>query len=311
MSQRVVSLISSATEIVVALGLGDLLVGRSHECDFPESIRGLPVCSEPRIDVNASSAEIDRQVRAAVGDALSIYKVDAALLNELQPTHVITQTQCEVCAVSLKDVEQALCQMVSSQPRIIAHEPNSLDDIWKDIQRTADELGHPERGVELVSSLQNRLQAIRVAGESRGHRPKILCLEWLSPMMSAGNWVPELIEIAGGKSLLSTPGQHSPYFSWMDLLQANPDVILMMPCGFDIPRTVSELGVLFDAPEWFELRAVQQGRVYVADGNQFFNRPGPRIVESAEILAEVLFDPGHQRLDARHHGTGWLRLEEC
>ncbi len=311
MSNRIISLIPSATEIVTALGLQDQLVGRSHECDFPESIRSLPVCSEPRIDVNASSGEIDRQVKSALANAVSIYKLNVEELTRLQPTHLITQTQCEVCAVSLQDVQQAVCQMVGSQPEVISHNPNSLADIWNDIQITADKLGVPERGHELIASLKDRLEQVRQSVVGRTVKPSVVCLEWLNPLMAAGNWVPELVEIAGGVPLLCEAGKHSPYFEWSSLHQANPDVIAIMPCGFDIPRTISELGVLFDSPDWFELRAVRQGRVYLTDGNQFFNRPGPRVVESAEILAEILHDVGHNRPDHRHHQAGWIRLEEC
>ncbi len=312
MPNRIVSLISSGTEIAVALGVEDQLVGRSHECDFPESIKQLPVCSEPCIDVNASSAEIDRQVKATVSNALSVYKVFADELNRLQPTHVITQTQCEVCAVSLADVEQALCQMVGSQPQLIALQPNCLNDIWSDIQRTADALGISDRGSELVADLKGKLQYIKENIVGRAAKPpRTVCLEWLQPMMSAGNWVPELVEIAGGIPLLCEAGKHSPYFEWEELLAADPDVIAIMPCGFDIPRTISELGVLFENPNWFELRAVRQGRVYLTDGNQYFNRPGPRLVESTEILAEILHDPGWNIPSMKHHRSGWIRLEEC
>lgn len=312
MPNRIVSLISSGTEIAVALGVEDQLVGRSHECDFPESIKQLPVCSEPCIDVNASSAEVDRQVKATVGNALSVYKVFADELNRLRPTHVITQTQCEVCAVSLADVEQALCQMVGSQPQLIALQPNCLNDIWSDIQRTADALGISDRGSELVADLKGKLQYIQENIVGRAAKPpRTVCLEWLQPMMSAGNWVPELVEIAGGIPLLCEAGKHSPYFEWEELLAADPDVIAIMPCGFDIPRTISELGVLFENPNWFELRAVRQGRVYLTDGNQYFNRPGPRLVESTEILAEILHDPGWSIPSMKHHRSGWIRLEEC
>ncbi|HWL07808.1 MAG TPA: ABC transporter substrate-binding protein, partial [Planctomicrobium sp.] len=283
----------------------------SHECDFPESVRSLPVCSEPRIDVNASSGEIDRQVRAAVTDALSIYKISIDELSRLQPTHLITQSQCEVCAVSLEDVQQAVCQMIGSQPKIISHNPMKLAEIWNDIRTTALALNVESRGEELIGSLQQRLEAVRESVSQRTVKPRVVCLEWIQPMMSAGNWMPELVEIAGGVPLLSEAGKHSPYFEWSDLRAVNPDVIAIMPCGFDLPRTISELGVLFDSPDWFELRAVRQGRVYLADGNQYFNRPGPRVVESAEILAEILHDIGHNLPTYQHHMTGWLRLEEC
>ena len=312
MANRIVSLIASGTEIVSALGFGDELVGRSHECDFPESVESLPVCSAPRINVHVSSLEIDQQVQAAVRDALSVYTVFVDRLDELSPTHIVTQSQCEVCAVSLNDVRDAVCRMVNSQPEIIALEPMDLNDVYSDIVRTAEMLGDRERGTRLVGTMQSRLDEIRAAAGREPTRPSIVCLEWLEPLMSAGNWVPELVEIAGGRVLLGTAGVHSPYFSWEDLLRVDPDVIAILPCGFDIPRTNEELHVVTRHPAWRELSAVRNGRVYVTDGNQYFNRPGPRIVESAEILFEILHcDTDEQRRFWKHHGSGWLRLDEC
>jgi iron complex transport system substrate-binding protein len=304
---RIISLIASGTEIVSALGHGAELVGRSHECDFPPSIQSLPVCSEPRIDVHASSGEIDAQVRTAVGDALSVYSVFVDQLDRLHPTHLITQSQCEVCAVSLSDVQQAVCEMIGSQPEIVTLAPMDLNDIWDDIRRVAAALKDEQRGNDLVQELQRRLKRVQSAANQGQARPRVVCLEWLDPLMSAGNWVPELVELAGGIPLLCEAGKHSPYFGWSDLLSADPDVIAIMPCGFDMARTSRELGVLTGSAVWMELKAVQQGRVYLTDGNQFFNRPGPRVVESAEILAEIL----HPSLSDAfgHRGTGWARLE--
>jgi len=309
---RIVSLIASATEIVCALGFEDQLVGRSHECDFPASIRHLPACSAPRIDVHGGSREIDEQVRNNLKEALSIYRIFTDELQRLQPTHLITQSQCEVCAVSLKDVEQALCGFIGSQPQIIAHEPMHLNDLWNDIQKTASSLGAPERGRELTAALQRRLQHLQASSTENCKKPRVLCLEWLDPAMSAGNWVPELVEFAGGIPLLSVPGRHSPYLTWEQVAIANPDVIAVMPCGFDIARTVSEIHVLQSQPAWSGMTAVMSGRVYITDGNQYFNRPGPRLVESAEILAEIFRDqPGISSIDnTRHHGAGWIRLDE-
>jgi len=311
MTQRIVSLIASATEIVAALGCADQLVGRSHECDFPPGIQALPQCSQPGIDVQAGSAEIDRQVRAAADQALSIYNVSIETLQQLQPTLILTQTQCNVCAVSLQDVETALAQQVDSRPQVLALESQTLSGVWQDIRRVADTLGVSERGEQLVASLQARLEMIHSEAAQRPVRPSVLCLEWIAPLMAAGNWGSELVEIAGGQPVLSQAGAHSPAIDWADLQRVNPDVIVLMACGFDLPRTASELPVLFERPEWFELRAVRQGRVYLTDGTQFFNRPGPRLVESAEILSEILPDLGGHGPHLKYHGTGWLRMEEC
>lgn len=302
-SPRIVSLIASATEIVCALGFEDSLVGRSHECDYPSSILSRPACSSARIDVHASSHEIDRQVRAAVQEALSVYRVDVDELDRLAPTHIITQTQCEVCAVSLKDVEQAVCRMVRTRPRIVSLEPMCLADVWTDIARVANSLDAADRGELLIRDLQTRLDEVRSIASRQPTRPSVLCLEWLDPLMSGGNWIPELVELAGGRPLLAAAGKHSPWIEWENVLEADPDVIAILPCGFDIPRIRQELPAVTRDPRWESLRAVQTGRVYITDGNQFFNRPGPRVVESAEILLEIL----HGAItDRTHRGAGWL-----
>jgi iron complex transport system substrate-binding protein len=298
---RVVSLLSSATEIVAALGCENWLVGRSHECDFPRSVLRLPVCSEPRIDVTAGSAEIDRQVKSLLRDALSIYRVDSGRLRELRPDVILTQTQCEVCAVSRRDVEQALCDLVGFGPTIVSLEPYNLADVWSSVRQVAGALGVSDRGREVAERLANRLRSLAERTAAMPYRPRVACLEWFDPLMSAGNWVPELVEIVGGVNLFGEAGRHSPWMSWDELIESDPDVLVLLPCGWDIARCRRELHVLTERPEWRRLRAVRDGCAFVTDGNQFFNRPGPRLVESAEILAEILhpqaFDFGHADVD--------------
>ncbi len=301
-SHRVISLIASATEIVAALGCEDRLVGRSHECDYPPSVKELPACSEAKLDVNGSSRQIDERVKAILEDAISVYRVFGERLDELQPSVVITQTQCEVCAVSLKDVEQAVCEMVTTKPSIVPLEPNWLNDVWGDIRAVAAALDVEERGETLIATCKQRLVGLASLTAELQPRPTIACIEWIDPLMAAGNWVPELVEIAGGTNLFGEAGRHSPWMDWEQLLEADPDVIAVLPCGFDIPRTRHEMRVLLEDPRWPRLRAVAEGRVYLTDGNQYFNRPGPRLVESAEILAEIMH-PGH--FDFGHDGTGW------
>ena len=302
MTHRIVTLIASATEIVCALGFEHQLVGRSHECDYPSSIASLPVCSTSKVTVEASSRAIDDQVRMIVADGLSVYRVDTELLDRLAPTVIVTQTQCEVCAVSLMDVEKAVCELVGSRPRIVSLEPMSLGDVWEDIRIVASDLGDPARGDDLVTHLTGRLEAIRTETASAESRPSVACIEWIDPLMSAGNWVPELVECTGGANLFAEPGKHSGYFDIEQLAEADPDVIAIMPCGFDIERSCREMTPLATHPLWQELSAVKQGRVVMTDGNQYFNRPGPRVVESAEILSEFLH-PG--RFDFGHRGRGW------
>jgi len=302
---RIVSLIASATEIVCALGFEDQLVGRSHECDYPPGVLKLPACSSAKIDLHGNSREIDDRVKAVLKNATSVYDVDAELLDRLEPTVIITQTQCEVCAVSLKDVEAAVCELVRSQPKIVSLEPNSLHDVWNDLRRTATALGVPERAEALIDQLNVRL--VEVARQTIGRaarRPTIACIEWIDPLMAAGNWIPELVELAGGTNLFGEAGKHSPWMTWDDLIAADPEVIAVMPCGFDIPRIQVEMAALTEHPHWPQLQAVRGGKVYLTDGNQYFNRPGPRLAESAEILAELLHP---ELVHFGHEGTCWIR----
>ena len=304
---RIVSLIASATEIVCALGLMDQLVGRSHECDYPPAVKRLPQLTEPKFNIEGGSDEIDRHVKAFAEEALSVYRVDAAALERLQPTHIITQTQCEVCAVSLKDVEAAVCEMVSSRPRIVSLEPNALGDVWSDIWRVAEALDISERGDALVSTLRRRMEMIGSRASGIANRPTVACVEWIEPLMAAGNWMPELVGMAGGVNLFGEAGRHSPWMTWEELVAKDPDVIFVSPCGFDIAHTRDEMHWLTRKAEWNQLRAARSGRVYLADGNQYFHRPGPRLAESLEILAEMLHP---DEFDFGHEGTGWVRFDE-
>lgn len=301
---RIVSLIASATEIVCALGFEDKLVGRSHECDYPPSVKSLPQLTSPKFEVHGSSLEIDRRVKAIVETALSVYRVDPKRLEELQPTHIITQSQCEVCAVSLRDVEDAVCQLTSSKPKITSLEPNSLDDVWTDIRRVGEALGAPERAERLIDELQSRMDDIVQRTHWLDTNPSVAYIEWIEPLMAGGNWMPELVEKAGGVNLFGEAGKHSPWMTWEEVVARDPDIIFVSPCGFDNARTLQEMHLLRDKPQWNGLKAVSSGRVYVADGNQYFNRPGPRLAESLEILAEVIhpnvFNFGHE-------GSGWVK----
>ncbi len=302
---RLLPLISSATEIVHALALGAFQVGRSHECDYPAAVAGLPVCTRPAIAVTGTSAEIDRLVKERVASALSVYEVDSDLVKRLRPTHIITQTQCKVCAVSLEDVERAIRNEIATGARIISLEPYALADLWRDIDRVASACGCSEAGEALVGSLQERMIAIEQRANTAREQPSVAALEWLEPLMAGGNWVPELIGMAGGRNLFGLAGQHSPWMTWQNLLVSEPDVIVALPCGFDLQRTRAEMHWLTDRPEWNGLRAVRGGRVFICDGNQFMNRPGPRLVESLRIFAEIL----HPDLfAAEFEHTGWERL---
>ncbi len=301
---RIVSLIASASEIVHSLALTPYQVGRSHECDEPPEIRSLPICTTPNFPTNGSSAEIDRLVKEKLRSAVSIYDVLTDVLEQHQPTHILTQTHCKGCAVSLEDVERALAAGISSQPKVVPLEPNALADIWADVRRVASACGVPECGEAVVQALQDSLSDLsRRAHQSTAH-PRVASIEWHEPLMSAGNWVPELVELANANNLTGQAGQHSPWMTWQDLTAADPGVIITMPCGFDLERTRQEMYWLTDRPEWRRLRAVHEGEIYLADGNRYMNRPGPTVVDSLQILAEILhpdvFEP-------KLEGIAWQR----
>ncbi len=295
---RIVSLLPSATEIVCALGQSRQLVGRSHACDFPDTVIGLPPCTSPRLDAKAPSAEINRQVASLLQNALSIYEVDSGRLRDLKPDVILTQAQCEVCAVTFAEVEKAVADWTGARPRVISLSPQRLADVWSDIRVVAEALGVPDVGRDVVRQLKTRVVDVIEKAVLARRRPSVACIEWLDPLMAAGNWVPELVELAGGKNLFGEPGQHSPWLGWDKLRETDPEVIIAMPCGFDLARIRSEMGALTNGAGWHKFRAVKSGRVFLTDGNQYFNRPGPRLVESLEILGEILhpdlFHFGHK-----------------
>lgn len=301
---RAVTLLASGTELVCALGHEADLVGISHECDFPPSVSRLPRVTAPSIDVAGPSAEIDRRVREAARDALSIYRVDDALLASLEPDVVVTQTQCEVCAVSLKDVEAALSRRLGLSPRVVSLAPDSLPGVRADFRRVAAALEAPEAGEALLESFDEGLARARARVAGRRSR-SVVVVEWMDPLMCAGNWTPALVAHAGGVELLGRDGGHSGAIAWEALTAADPDALVVAPCGFGLSRTRAELSALTGRPAFARLRAVREGRAYVADGNAYFNRPGPRAVETVEGLVEMLHPevPGFGR-----QGSVWEPL---
>jgi iron complex transport system substrate-binding protein len=234
-----------------------------------------------------------------------VYRVDAAKLRELRPDVIVTQSQCEVCAVSEREVEAAVAEWLGARPKIVSLAPYALDDIFTDIQRVADALDAHARGTELVEGLRARIAKIANKARGASERPSVVTIEWIDPLMAGGNWMPSLVEMAGGENLFGTAGEHSPWMKFDDLAAKDPDVILISPCGFDMDRAAQDLPALTNRAEWAKLKAVRERRVFMADGNQYFNRPGPRIAESLEILAEIthpeVFHFGHE-------GAGWRRL---
>jgi len=257
-----------------------------------------------QISTDTSSAQIDAQIKRlahhtftpedAALRALSIYAIDVEQLQALRPDVIFTQTQCEVCAVSERDVMRAVEQLTGLQPRIVSLAPHRLSDVWEDVLRVGQALERPAQAELLVKSYQQRLMNLQDSTARLGNKPRVAVLEWLDPLMAAGNWTPELIAYAGGENVFGEVGQHSPWLSWEELQAADPDVLVLSPCGFTLERTMVDLPLLQQHPAWHSLSAVRNGRVYAMDGNAYLNRSGPRLVESAELLARVLW---HEQLD--------------
>ena len=299
---RIASLVPSATEIVAVLGLADSIVARSHECDWPPEVTRAPACTRARIDASKPSGAIHEEVGKLLAAALSLYDLDTDILRAARPTHIVTQDQCDVCAVGLSEVEAAAAAFLEAPVEIVSLAPMRLGDIWDDIARVGEALG-----VDATLVRESLLARVAAIAEQAKTLPlkRVLTVEWTDPPMSAGNWVPELVELAGGIDTLGAEGRNAPVVSVEAVTAADPDAIVLMPCGYDLPRTADDGRALVADPAWSGLRAARAGAVYATDGNAFFNRPGPRLVESLEILAEILH-PAH--FDFGHQGTGWQRL---
>ena len=304
MKQRVLSLLSSTTEIIYALGCGDRLVGRSHECDYPEEVSELPICTIPKFNVDGTSREVDDEVKSLVQSALSIYYINEKLLKELKPDIIFTQSQCEVCAVSVSDVEKALNNITGLSSRVISVEPNSVEDIFNDILTIAEILNVRKKGKELVELIKAKIDSTEKIVYQKSS-PSVAAIEWIDPLMAAGNWVPQLIRVAGGKNLFGEAGKHSPWMKYNDLVEQDPEIIIVMPCGYDIKKSLIEIKTLESKKGWGSLKAVRNRNVYITDGNQFFNRPGPRIIESLEILLEIIHSDFSE---SKHIDSGWIKL---
>ncbi len=282
---RVVSLLASATEIVCALNEGGSLVGRSHECDNPPWVRSLPACSEPAFDISVSSREIDTEVTRRIRSGEPLYRIHTELIRSLAPDLVIAQSHCEVCAVTPGDVARSGCAIPSAT--VLGLSAGSVDGIFESIREIAHALGKDRAGADVVECERRRLEAVRAKTAGR-RRPSVVMLEWADPVFAMGNWGPELVEIANGDLLLGNRNQHSYAIAGEQVLEADPEYLIVAPCGFGLDRACQELPVLQAQSWWARLRAVQTGRVAFADGNLFFNRSGMTISRTAEILAEIL-----------------------
>ncbi len=283
---RIVSLLPSATEIVFALGLGDCLVGVSHECDFPPEARTRPVVTRSLLPPGLSQAEIDREVKRLLAENGTIYGLDAELLKALKPDLILTQRLCYVCAVGYEQVCETV-EAIGAGARVLALEPDGLEGIFGTILTVGEAAGRREAAEELVAGFRARLEAVarRVSGLPR---PRVVALEWLDPPLAAGHWVPEMVALAGGEDPFGRPRLPAVRLDWADVLAADPDVLVLMPCGYDLPATVEAAGVLRKVRGLENTRGAAEGRVYAVDGSAYFNRPGPRVVDGVEVLAEIL-----------------------
>ncbi|WP_160134477.1 cobalamin-binding protein [Halococcus salsus] len=281
---RVVSLLPSATEIVSALGVEP--VGVSHECDYPPAVTEKPAVNRSRVDAEASSAEIDSQVLEAE-EGEGVYDIDLATLDRLDPDLVVSQGICDVCAVDSVLVREAIDRL-DLDCEVLTTDPHSIDDVLGDIRRVGRAVGREERAEELVAALEARVAAVEAATGSVERRPRVTVLDWTDPVMTAGHWVPEMVELAGGSEGFTEPGGASRPREWDAIREYDPEVLVVAPCGFDLDQTAENLADLTEREGWHDLTAVREGRAYALDGHRFMNRPGPRLVDSLEHLAGLV-----------------------
>ena len=284
---RIVSLLPSATEIVCALGLEDWLVGVTHECDYPPSVRRLPRVTRTLIPTDATSGEIDRLVSDRLETTRALYTLDMEALEKLRPDLIVTQTLCGVCAVAEEEVRAAACAL-PGRPDIVNLEPMSLSDVLASIRQVGAVTGTDDRADAAVARLTARVDAVAIRSAGLTNRPRVLLLEWIDPPFSCGHWSPELVRLAGGVEGLGREGEPSRRLEWQEVLEWDPEVVVVACCGFDVERTLRDVPILFDVPGFEDVPAARAGRVFVVDGSQYFSRPGPRLVDSLEILAHAL-----------------------
>lgn len=293
---RIVSLLPSATEIVCALGLEERLVGVTHECDYPPSVRRLPKVTRTLVPTEAGSGEIDHMVRERLGDRGALYTLDRPVLEALAPDLIVTQALCGVCAVAEEEVEAAVCELPagpSGGPRVVNLEPESLPEVLDSVRLVAEAAGVEEQAGGVVGDLERRVVAVSERTAGLGERPRVALLEWLDPPFSCGHWTPELVRLAGGVEGLGQEGRPSRRLRWQEVLDWAPEAVVIACCGYDVERTLRDLPLLEDVAGWPELPAVREGRVFVVDGSSYFSRPGPRLVDSLEILAHALHPAAH------------------
>ncbi|MEM0364306.1 MAG: cobalamin-binding protein [Candidatus Nitrosocaldus sp.] len=296
---RICSFLPSATEMLYALGLGDSIVGVTHECDYPEEALSKPKVVRSSFDPSSmSSEEIDAKIRDLVLNGKDIYVVDDELLKRLSPDVIVAQGICEVCSPYLNEIARAR-RALGYQPRLIMLDPHDLDGILDSIIQLARELGVEDKGKELVDGLKARMHTITARASMAGYKPRVLCIEWLKPFFTAGHWIPQMVEYAGGINCISRRGEPSRRLSWDEVVKEDPDIIVFMPCGFTVDKALKEFYKVEENDGWFNLKAVKSKQVYVVDANSYFSRPSHRAVRGLEILAKVVHPELFQDITVR------------
>ena len=306
MGKKIVTLIPSATEIVAFLGEKEFIIGRSHECDYPKDLNKIPKLTSPKIDVDGTSGQIHKQINVILEKSLSAYKVDIKKLKKLNPDFIVTQAHCEVCAVSFSEVEFIAKEHLGKNTKIISLQPNTLNEVFDDIRRVARDLEiDNDDNNQLIKNLETRLKNIKNKTE-KYKKPKIACIEWIDPLMAAGNWIPEMVQISGGEDVFGKKGKDSHWIEFNEIKKYNPDIIIFIPCGFNLKKTNDEVkNLLKSDTRWHDLKAFKNKKIFITDGNQYFNRPGPRLIESLEILAEIIHP---NFFDFEHQNNGWINF---
>jgi iron complex transport system substrate-binding protein len=293
---RICSLLPSATEVIALLGLSDELVGISHECDYPPSVRSVPIMVEPMIPPHGlASADIDQQVRQLVTSGQRLYRLKDHLLRQARPDLVLSQDLCHVCAVTPDQLQDALCSL-PHQPTVLTLNPSTVHDVIDDVVRIGNAAGRSAEGHRLAAHLRERLEAVRARVQNISRRPRVVCIEWLSPLYVAGHWVPEMVQLAGGQDVLAQPGSPSRVVTWDEVLAAAPDVLILMPCGFSVERTQTELFKLMQQPDHWRLSPALAEHTYLVDASSYFSRPGPRLIDGIELLAAILHPSDHDHI---------------
>jgi iron complex transport system substrate-binding protein len=290
---RICSLLPSATEVIAALGLSEELVGISHECDYPPSVGSVPIMVEPMIPPHGlTSAEIDRRVAQLVASGQRLYRLNHDRLCHARPDLILSQDLCHVCAVTPDQLHEAIRAM-PHQPTVLTLNPGTVHEVIDDVVRIGDAAGRSAEGHRLASQLRERLDAVRTRVRSLSHRPRVVCIEWLSPLYVAGHWVPEMVQLAGGQDVLAQLGTPSRVVTWDDIVAASPDLLIVMPCGFSVERTRTELSQLMQQPGQWRIPSTLTEHTFLVDASSYFSRPGPRLIDGIELLASILHPSDH------------------